>query len=129
MVCMRTFNLLRLALTLLLTISAFGQSMPQTAKAPADVKPSSITNDDLPYPHPVSYLPLTLYGHAGAVYAVAFSPDGSRLATSGRDHIVRIYALNINDLIAAARARITRTLTADECQKFLHVTVCPAEAH
>src|SRR5262245_8064802 len=31
-------------------------------KAPADVKPCSITYDDVPYPFPVAYLPLTLYG-------------------------------------------------------------------
>ena len=30
--------------------------------APTDVKPGSITYDDIPYPYPVSYLPLTLYG-------------------------------------------------------------------
>ena len=29
---------------------------------PADVKPGSITCEDVPYPHPVSYLPMTLYG-------------------------------------------------------------------
>src|SRR5580704_908840 len=31
-------------------------------KAPADVKPGSITYEDDPYPYPVMYLPLTLYG-------------------------------------------------------------------
>jgi pimeloyl-ACP methyl ester carboxylesterase len=31
-------------------------------KAPTDVKPGSITYDDVPYPYPVSYLPLTMYG-------------------------------------------------------------------
>src|SRR5205814_670014 len=31
-------------------------------KAPADVKPGSITYDEIAYPYPVSYLPLTLYG-------------------------------------------------------------------
>jgi pimeloyl-ACP methyl ester carboxylesterase len=30
--------------------------------APSDVKPGSITYDDVPYPYPVSYLPLTVYG-------------------------------------------------------------------
>ena len=29
---------------------------------PTDVKPGSITCEDVPYPYPVSYLPLTLYG-------------------------------------------------------------------
>ena len=31
-------------------------------KAPTDVKPGSITYEDIQYPYPVSYLPLTLYG-------------------------------------------------------------------
>src|SRR5437879_1033179 len=31
-------------------------------KAPADVKPGSITYDEIAYPYPVSYFPLTLYG-------------------------------------------------------------------
>jgi hypothetical protein len=35
----------------------------QTAMAtPTDVKPGSITCEDVPYPYAVSYLPLTLYG-------------------------------------------------------------------
>lgn len=70
--------------------------------------------------------PLTLTGYSGAVYAVAFSPDGTRLATAGRDPIVRIYAVRIDDLLARARARLTRGLTADECQQFLHAATCRA---
>ena len=70
--------------------------------------------------------PLTLYGHTGAVYRIAFSPDGLYLATAGRNPIVRIYALNINDLIAIAKSRLTRELTVEECQKYLHVEACPA---
>jgi pimeloyl-ACP methyl ester carboxylesterase len=41
------------------------QTSPQTGalpKAPLDVKPGSITYEDIAYPFPVSYLPLTLYG-------------------------------------------------------------------
>ena len=70
--------------------------------------------------------PLTLYGHTASVYRVAFSPDGSRLATVGRNPIVRIYALNIGDLVAIAKSRLTRELTPEECQRFLHVEQCPS---
>jgi pimeloyl-ACP methyl ester carboxylesterase len=38
---------------------------PQAAalpSAPTDVKPGSITYDEIPYPYPVSFLPLTLFG-------------------------------------------------------------------
>jgi FOG: WD40 repeat len=70
--------------------------------------------------------PLTLYGNTGAVYQVAFSPDGGRIVSVGRDHVVRIYELNIEELIAIARSRLTRDLTQNECQKYLHMETCPA---
>ena len=69
--------------------------------------------------------PLTLYGHTGAVYRVAFSPDGTRLASAGRNPIARVYSLRIEDLVAIAQSHVTRSLTTEECQKFLHVDVCP----
>jgi WD40 repeat protein len=71
--------------------------------------------------------PLTFSGHGGAVYAVAFSPDGARLATVGRDPIARIYAVRIDDLVARAKTRLTRELTLEECQEFLHAATCPAQ--
>src|ERR1041384_3066428 len=41
----------------------FGQrTADDRPKAPADVKPGSITYEDVAYPHPVQFLPLTLYG-------------------------------------------------------------------
>lgn len=58
--------------------------------------------------------------------SVAFSPDGSQLATASRDGTNRIYLLKIKDLVALARQRVTRSLTADECQQYLHVETCPA---
>src|SRR3954465_11285819 len=38
------------------------QERPAPAAAPADVKPGSINCEDVPYPYPSSYMPLTLYG-------------------------------------------------------------------
>lgn len=69
--------------------------------------------------------PLTLLGHTAAVYRAVFSPDGTRLATASRDGTSRIYALPIEDLIDIARTRVTRALTTDECQKYLHLPQCP----
>jgi hypothetical protein len=40
---------------------------------------------------------------------------------------VRIYALPIDEIIAIAKSRVTRALTTDECQKFLHTDQCPAD--
>jgi WD40 repeat protein len=72
-------------------------------------------------------LPLTLYGHTGEVYSVAFSPDGTKLSTAGINPVVRTYPLDTENLIALARSRLTRGLTEQECQQFLHIETCPAE--
>jgi WD40 repeat protein len=71
--------------------------------------------------------PLTLHGHTGPVLDVAFSPDGTRLVTVSGDGTARVYALNIEDLVAIAKSRLTRTLTEQECQQYLHTEACPAE--
>jgi pimeloyl-ACP methyl ester carboxylesterase len=49
-------------LTLCLAWLAAGQSRSDVTHAPKDVKPGSITYEDIPYPYPVSFLPLTVYG-------------------------------------------------------------------
>ena len=69
--------------------------------------------------------PLTLHGHTATVYRVAFSPDGTRLVTASRDTTARVYALDLKDLIKIATARLTRSLTPQECQQYLHVNACP----
>jgi WD40 repeat protein/transcriptional regulator with XRE-family HTH domain len=69
---------------------------------------------------------LTLFGHTGRVFSIAISPDGTQLATAGQDGISRVYLLKIEDLVTLARSRLTRSLTTEECQKYLHVQTCPA---
>ena len=69
----------------------------------------------------------SLYGNASNVFGASFSPDGSQLATAGADGTIRIYTLEIEDLIALAKSRLTRTLTDAECQKYLHMGSCPSE--
>jgi WD40 repeat protein len=56
---------------------------------------------------------------------VVFSPDGSMLATAGGG-LVRIWALDIDDLLEIARQQLTRSLTDEECRQYLHVQTCPA---
>jgi len=53
----------RSAFAILICAAALtGLNAQQPRKAPADIKPGSITYEDIAYPHPVHYLPLTLYG-------------------------------------------------------------------
>lgn len=52
-------------------------------------------------------------------------PAGNVLATSGADGTVRTYTLDLAELVTLARARLTRTLTVEECRKFLHTPTCP----
>jgi WD40 repeat protein len=63
-------------------------------------------------------------GHEGGVFGAALSQDGTRLATGGRDGTVRIYLLQVEDLVALAQSRLTRSWRTDECQKYLHVDEC-----
>jgi WD40 repeat protein/DNA-binding SARP family transcriptional activator len=56
---------------------------------------------------------------------LAFSPDGARLAYTMADGTVRVLALDIDDLIDLAQARLTRSWTQDECETYLHRETCP----
>ena len=68
---------------------------------------------------------LTLRGHSGVVHGVAFSPDGKRLATASVDGTVQVYALDLRELLNLARSRVTRTFTAEECQRYFQSDTCP----
>ncbi len=46
----------------------------------------------------------------------------------GREGMVRVWALDIDDLLAIAQQKVTRSLTEDECRQYLHVDACPATA-
>jgi WD40 repeat protein/transcriptional regulator with XRE-family HTH domain len=70
---------------------------------------------------------LTLPFDSGGGGSVSFSPDGKRLAVGGRAGI-SIFYLQLQDVIALAKSRVTRSLTLDECQQYLHVESCPGAA-
>ena len=59
-------------------------------KAPADVKPGSITYEDIPYPYPVMYLPLTLYGQDVRMAYMDIPPAGQ---PNGRT-VVLLHGMN-----------------------------------
>lgn len=64
-----------LAFALLLTPALLAQN-PQLLKAPTDVKPGSITYEEVEYPYPVSNLPLTLYGQDVRMAYMDVAPQG-----------------------------------------------------
>jgi WD40 repeat protein len=65
---------------------------------------------------------LVLCGH-GTWPHIAVSPDGRYLASSA-DGMVRIWAMDLEELITIARARLTRSLTSAECVNY-HFADCP----
>ena len=59
-------------------------------------------------------------------FVVEFAPDGkSLMAISIADMVGRGFFLDVQELTALARSRLTRTLTTAECQQYLHVAQCP----
>jgi WD40 repeat protein len=60
-----------------------------------------------------------------AVEGVAFSPDGTKLVSSSGCDGVRIWALDIDDLLEIARREAGRSLNDEECRQYLHVDRCP----
>ncbi len=69
---------------------------------------------------------LNLTGHDGWINHVSFSPDGKYvIAGSFQDGTVRVYAMDVEGLATLARSRLTRSLTIEECQKYLHLAACP----
>jgi WD40 repeat protein len=68
---------------------------------------------------------LVLRGSGCEVWGVAFSPDGTKLASTSCDG-VRIWALDIDDLIEIAHQEARRSLTDEECFQYLHIEECPA---
>jgi WD40 repeat protein len=62
---------------------------------------------------------------------VEFTPDGTRVITSNVDEqgqeIVRTYLLRLEDIVALAKSRLTRSLTTEECKKYLHREQCPSK--
>src|ERR1700752_5519467 len=72
---MKLLHVLPLAAVLVSSSSALAQTRP-AVPTPTDVKPGSITSEDVPYPYPSSYLPLTLYGQDVRIAFMDVAPLG-----------------------------------------------------
>lgn len=69
---------------------------------------------------------LSLVGADAGVAGLAFNREGTMLVTSSRDGVVRVWALEVDDLVAIAQERLTRGFTDEECRQYLHVASCPS---
>jgi WD40 repeat protein len=69
---------------------------------------------------------MTLNGHYGPIVSVAWSPDGKRLASASEDRTIQVYALDIHDLMALARQRVTTHPSEEGCKKYFGVDQCPS---
>jgi WD40 repeat protein len=63
---------------------------------------------------------LGVRGHASVVSGLDFSPDGKHLVSASPDGVVRVWTLDLDELIAIAKEELTRGLTEDECRQYLH---------
>jgi WD40 repeat protein len=58
--------------------------------------------------------------------SLAFDATGAHLTSASfQDQVVRVYALDVDQLAEIARTRVTRSLTQLECQKYLRLDQCP----
>lgn len=67
---------MRAAFVFLLCAAPALLAQGQLLKAPTDVKPGSITYEEVEYPYPVSFLPLTLYGQDVRMAYMDVKPEG-----------------------------------------------------
>lgn len=71
--------------------------------------------------HPVSRCSSTLSGHQGAILAIAFSPDGKRLASGAGDNTVRFWDLNTETpkMVGDTHKNWVLCLSWSPCGKYL----------
>jgi len=81
-----------------------GAQQDALPKAPADVKPGSITYDEIAYPYPVSYFPLTLYGQDVRMAYMDVPPAGQ---PNGRT-VVLFHGMNFGGFYFAGPIELLR---------------------
>lgn len=69
----------------------------------------------------------TLPGSSNGVYGVAFRPgeNNNQVLVASKDGVTRTFLIEVEELLDLAQSRITRSLTPDECKRFLHLEACP----
>ena len=70
---------------------------------------------------------LRLDPRGGPLASTAFAPDGREIATAGEDGTLRVFTLDVQELEKLARSRVTRSLSEEECNTYLHRSGCRAD--
>jgi WD40 repeat protein len=66
-------------------------------------------------------------------WTVQFTSDGRRMIIGGdeptglAEAVARMYLVDLEDAMALAKSRLTRSLTTEECQQYLHLNACPSQ--
>jgi WD40 repeat protein len=68
---------------------------------------------------------LVLRADVGSSPYIDLSPDGSMLVSGDGYAMMRVWALDIDDLLEIAKQNVTRKLTDEECRQYLRVDRCP----
>jgi WD40 repeat protein len=68
---------------------------------------------------------LVLEGHELIAHAVSFDPEARLLATSAADGTVAVHLLAVDEVRDLAKQRVSRSLTSEECARYLHTATCP----
>ena len=72
---------------------------PDEETAPAEGTPTEELPPVEEEPDGTRDTPITLQGHTGAVYSVAFSPDGTKIASGSRDKTIKTWNANTGQYI------------------------------
>ena len=83
-------------------VPAFPQG--PTVKAPTDVMPGSITYEEIPYPYPVHYMPMTVYGQDVRMAYMDVAPA----ATPNGKTIILFHGMNFGGFYFAGPIEILR---------------------
>ncbi|MFI7537319.1 WD40 repeat domain-containing protein [Streptosporangium sp. NPDC049376] len=133
----RTLALARSAQAASREVAAYSRSLPDDPVASTRLAAAAwtITHTDEAQASMAALLSqpvrAVLAGHTGAAWSVAFSPDGKRLAGTGAEGTVRIWDVELpNVLLRAVCGIAVRAFTPEEWQRYIpdepYRPSCPA---
>ncbi len=70
---------------------------------------------------------LVLQAHNGPVLELDYGPDDTRLASISSDGTAKYNILDLDETVAIAESKLTRTFTEAECRQYLHQATCASD--